>query len=98
MECLVMTNDPMFFPNRSSRIFSCKYDLLQFEKAISFESKIADVIADKNFEAGVPVFQEAILFFRQILEHDDLTAHILMLPAFLRKFTSGSVMAYVLTK
>lgn len=72
--------------------------MLLFEKAISFESKIADVIDEKIFEAAVPIFEEAKIFFREILEDDCLTAHVLGLPAFLRKFTSGSVMAYVMTK
>jgi len=70
----------------------------QFEKSISLESKISEVIEAKNFEAAIPILEEASTFFRQILSDVDLNSHVLSLASFLRKFTSGSVVAYVLTR
>ena len=89
---------PCYDVIRSAKIFRHKSDLILFEKSINLESRIAEVTEAKNFEAGVPIFEEAKLFFRQILDDSDLTSHVLSLPSFLRKFTSGSVVAYVLTK
>ncbi len=47
---------------------------------------------------GPPIAKECQEFFEEILESADIQTHVSNLPTFLRKFTSGSVMAYVLTK
>ena len=91
-------NFPCYDVIRSAKIFRHKSDLLLFEKSINFESRVAEVIEAKKFEAGVPICEEAKSFFSQILDDPDLTCHVLSLPSFLRKFTCGSVVAYVLTK
>lgn len=47
---------------------------------------------------GPPIAEECREFFDEILGNADMQTHVSNLPTFLRKFTSGSVMAYVLTK
>ena len=83
---------------REKQIFRHKNDLCEFEKSISFESRISEVVDSKQFENVIPIFEEANNFFDEILNDESMTSHVLSLPTFLRKFTSGSVMAYVLTK
>jgi hypothetical protein len=83
---------------RSAKIFRDKSDLVLFEKSVALESRISDLIDSKLFESVDPVFDDSRLFFGELLANADVTAHVLSLPSFLRKFTSGSVVAYVLTK
>ena len=51
---------------REKQIFRDKNDLCQFEKSISFESRISEVIDSKQFENVSPTFEEANLFFVEI--------------------------------
>lgn len=85
---------------RKAQIFRDKNDLSHFEKSISFESRISEVInsSAKEFEKGIPICDEALDFFQETLDNKEITSHVQSLPSFLRKFTSGSVIAYVLTK
>jgi hypothetical protein len=99
---LLQNTGRIVFPSydiiRKTKIFGGKSDLLLFEKSISFESRISEVVDTKNFENGIPIFEEAKAFFDELLCNEKISNHVLSLPSFLRKFTSGSVMAYVMTK
>lgn len=99
---LLQNTGRIVFPNydiiRHSHIFRHKEDLILFEQAISYEAKISEVLESKNFESGIPIASEAEIIFRQISANKDIEAHVKSLPTFLRKFSTGSVMAYVLSK
>ncbi len=52
----------------------------------------------KEWEEAVEVCQEAGKLFSETMEDEEFKEHVTALPAFLRRFTRGSVLAYVLSK
>ncbi len=99
---LLQNTGRLVFPSyniiRERKIFRHREDLLHFEQVCSLESSMSEAFADKNWDEAGVIGHEAIGLFNQILNDQDVSDHVKALPKFLRKFTSGSVLAYVVTK
>ena len=107
---LLKNTGKLIFPDykisRERDIFRNRNDLLKFEEACAYESEFSEHFDDKNYEDAVRVFDEKIkqMFFVDEASKDDrevisdLNNYAQKLPSFLRKFTSGSVLTYVVTK
>jgi hypothetical protein len=83
-----------FYYFRKAHIFRDRDDLLAYEKVWTLETAISEC---ESFEAGgETLYREARSQFEAALADPDLDSHVRSLPLFLRKFTKGSVLAYVL--
>lgn len=89
---------PVFTIIRKSKIFRDRGDLLFFESACALESEVSEAFHDKDWNRALQPVQSAFAAFQKVLKNDDMTRHVQNLPEFLRKFTAGSVFAYVMTK
>ena len=91
---------PVYHIIRERKIFRTREDLLQFESVCALESNVADAFANKKFESAIEPVNTAIGQFQALFDDnvEDLNNHVLSLPHFLRKFTTGSVLAYIMTK
>jgi Fanconi-associated nuclease 1 len=89
---------PIFSIIRQRAIFRSRDDLLHFEVVCGIEAKMAEAFSDKDWFTAKEITKEAIGVYDETLNDEELTRHSQELPTFLRKFTSGSVLAYILTK
>ena len=89
---------PVFKIIRERKIFRTREDLLQFESVCALESDVAEAFASKKFESAIEPIKNAIGQFQALFKDEDLNNYVLSLPHFLRKFTTGSVLAYIMTK
>ena len=89
---------PIYNIIRTRKIFRSREDLLQFECACGLESDLSDLINEKNFQEAKNPIKVIIHQFGQILANEETSTHVKSLPRFLRKFTSGSVLAFALTR
>lgn len=78
---------------RKAHIFRDRADLIAYEEVWSLETAISEC---QTFESGIEVYKEARSQFEAALSDKDLDNHVRSLPFFLRKFTKGSILAYVL--
>lgn len=109
---LLVNQGKMTFPHydivRERKIFRHRRDLLDFEEAGSLESRMSDAFDKKDWTSARLIYEEALAMFHSTLarrrrrgsgdDDDDVETHVLSLPLFLRRFTRGAVLAYVLTK
>ena len=89
---------PLYKITRKTKIFPTRLHLLQFEEAYSLESTFAELCEAENYEAAISLRKDAEDLFLKTLKCSDYTDHALSLPIFLRKFTPGSILAYLLSK
>ena len=89
---------PIFKITRQSKIFAKRDDLLSFEAACALESTVAEAMGEKAWSEASKKIEEANHWFQATLENEEIRATIKAMPVFLRKFTTGSVLAYILTK
>ena len=89
---------PLYNSKRKTKIFPSRSNLLQFEEAFSLESDYAEALENDNFEKAINIGKEAEELFIKTLTCPNYTEHALNLPLFLRKFTPGSILAYLLSQ
>ncbi len=89
---------PVYKINRQAKIFRSREDLLQFESVCALEAEFSELFHEKNWTEAIHRVMKAQVEFQAILSNDDVTGHVTNLPSFLRKFTAGSVLCYVLSK
>ena len=89
---------PIFKITRQSKIFPKRDDLLSFEAACALESDVAEAMGEKAWSEASKKIEEADQWFQATLKNEEIRATIQAMPVFLRKFTTGSVLAFILTK
>ena len=89
---------PVFSIIRKRKIFQNRDDLLHFESVCALEGEMAEFISNKDWEGAVDPVKKAIDAFDELIKDPSREEHLRELPDFLRRFTSGSVLAYILTK
>ena len=87
---------PTYDVIRQRQIFKDRSHVLDLERVCAIETRVSDAFDAKDYALAWKVAEdEALPCF---MKNEALDAHAARLPSFLRKFTSGSVLAYVLTK
>ncbi len=76
----------------------CKDDLLDFEEACREEARMSEAFDKKDWEEALEVYKTAREMFETVMKHDDTISHVRQLPVFLRRFTRGAVLAYVVSR
>lgn len=88
---------PLYDIRRERKIFRDRRDLLAFEEACGLEADMTSAFEVKDWvKAAEEVTPKALALFDRVLDEDG--AHAGSLPRFLRRFTRGAVLAYVLSK
>ncbi len=59
---------------------------------------MSEAFEAKDWDDALSVYQNARRMFESILSDKAMSEHVESLPRFLRRFTRGAVLAYVLTK
>jgi len=59
---------------------------------------MAELFDAKDWNGAKDVAEEAIVAFGDVLQDEEAQKHVIGLPSFLRRFTPGAVIAYILTK
>ena len=89
---------PVFRIIRQCKIFRNRQDLLNFETVCALESQVAEAFVNKNFTSAIEPIKTAKDQFTELFNDNQMNDHVTSMPEFLRKFTTGSVLAYILTK
>jgi Fanconi-associated nuclease 1 len=89
---------PVYKIVRERRIFQSRDDLLEFESSCSLESDLCEQMAEKNWEEAIKPAEVAVKQFQDLFVNLDKMEYTKSLPVYLRRFTNGSVLAYVITK
>lgn len=89
---------PSFDIIRKRKLFQSREELICFEDACAVEARMSDAFELKDWSKALDVFQDADVLFDDVMKDQETEIHVRSLPVFLRKFTKGSVLAYVLTK
>ena len=89
---------PLYKITRQTKIFPTRLHLLRFEEACTLESDFVEACENNCYERAVQCGKVAEEYFTKALNLPDYTGHALSLPLFLRKFTPGSILAYVLSQ
>lgn len=89
---------PLYKITRQTKIFPTRLHLLSFEEACTLESDFVEACENNNYERAVDCGKVAEEYFTKTLNLPDYTEHALSLPLFLRKFTPGSILAYLLSQ
>lgn len=79
-------------------IFSSRDDLIRFEKASELLIDLMKALTTKSWDEARIYGQCAREHFRTVLEDSALNDYAKSLPLFIRRYTSGSVYAYAMTK
>ena len=89
---------PVYKIVRERKIFRSRDDLVQFEATCSLEADLCDQMAEKNWIEAAKYSEVAAKQFEELFEDSDKMKHMKSLPDYLRRFTNGSILAYVMTK
>ncbi|TRY67681.1 hypothetical protein TCAL_02942 [Tigriopus californicus] len=99
---LLMNQGKMVFPPykiiRQRKIFESRSDLLAFEEACVIEARMSEAFDKKDWLIAEDIYHEALAMFKATLDQSEYQAKAEKLPVFLRKFTRGAILVYVLTK
>ena len=90
---------PLYRISREIKIFQNREELLAFEYACTLEANFAEAYEEKDWDIAIKFGKDAgQMFFDNMLKNTELHERAVQLPKFLRKFTCGSILAYVLTQ
>ena len=89
---------PLYQIQRQTKIFPSRTHLLQFEEACTLETNFVQACEDQNFDDAIGYGKEAEQLFCDALEKTEYTDHASGLPEFLKKFTPGSILGYILSQ
>ena len=89
---------PVYKIIRQRKIFRSRDDLLRFESICTLETELSESMNEKDWDKALELTQEAMNQFDKLLDCSDTKSHASSLPDFLKKFTSGSVLVYILNK
>ncbi|XP_043192004.1 fanconi-associated nuclease 1-like [Amphibalanus amphitrite] len=84
--------------SRQTAIFATRDDLLRYETASQLERQLRNAIETKQWDAAYETYQAAETMLASLKEAPELAKHDASLPPFLRRFTAGSIITYVMSK
>ena len=89
---------PLYSVFRKTKIFPTRSHLLQFENACTLEANFVEACDELNRDRAIECGKEAEELFSESLNKQEYTEHAASLPEFLKKFTPGSILAYLLSQ
>ena len=87
---------PLYAITRKTKIFQTRLHLLQFEKACTLEGNFVEACGEMDYDRAIECGKEAEVMFVETLEVSEYIKNCKRLPKFLKKFTPGAILAYVL--
>ncbi|KAF0290605.1 Fanconi-associated nuclease 1 [Amphibalanus amphitrite] len=84
--------------SRQTAIFATRDDLLRYESASQLERQLRTAMETKQWDAAYETYQAAETMLASLKEAPELAEHDASLPPFLRRFTAGSIITYVMSK
>ncbi|CAL4136772.1 unnamed protein product, partial [Meganyctiphanes norvegica] len=99
---LLMVNmGKMIFPEydilRKYAIFKSRDDLIKFEECGQLENDVREYMEAHKWQEAVELIHIAKTSYEELIKDQQLLAHDASLPTFLRRFTSISILLYILT-
>lgn len=88
---------PAYTVNRTRAIFRTRDDLLRFENCCQINTELQKCVEDKKWEAALQHCKVAKDIYQELIKDDDLLQHDRSLPRFLRRFTTLSLLVYILS-
>ena len=89
---------PLYSIDRRTKIFPTRWHLIKFEEACTLEANFVETCEEMNWDSATKYGKEAEEMFLDTVNNTQLSEHAAVLPEFLKKFTPGSILAYVLTQ
>lgn len=88
---------PAYTTNRSRAIFRTRDDLLRFERCCHINTELQKCVQDKKWEEALEHCKAAKDIYQELSKDEQLLQHDRSLPRFLRRFTTVSLLVYMLS-
>ncbi|KAK4328339.1 hypothetical protein Pmani_001251 [Petrolisthes manimaculis] len=88
---------PQYETKRNHAIFRSRDDLLSYEEVSQLQTEIQENMEGHKWETAMEQCEAARDTYYQLISNKELMEHDISLPRFLRRFTSLSLLVYIMT-